>query len=860
VALPRLPIVWLFVTALVTTGPYVRASEQTEVRGFFELPINGGTREYERLGLVPSERGMAIALLARQIYGQSIGYAERILAQRKLAQVIGDQVVPGVQDDPPQSESSPITIPVPLSADAWRDLLDIPPRGDLFIALVSNRSALLVCAGATATDPSVRALLENDRGLLRWLVRTAPAGFALVARSLRVVNGRVVVPGGAAAEPMWETLAAERVSRPADFIRAIASRDAGRLALFFDTLATMGAERLAMVLPAGSTLYSIFRTIDQNWRLEEHPFLRGTADPWMISTRLAIRDRVIAGPPWPWLWQAVLDETDISRRDAASISRTGSGVIDLVWLAQRIADAGPRERRDRFDLVRFAQGVFATVNDSDALDVLVALGGYRRFRSILLALDRMEITTPAAYARVVDAARRVSDRSGRDQRQGIIAFQAALAIIERVRMVQTIDVATAERLVRTLCDAVDRDSPAPPAVANWITTTLIPALPPLVEPDQFSETTTFESTILQAMAGPVGASDGPDVVWEGLTYRVDLAAGERQRILRIREQLQSPGLDRAIASRQPAQLVDALIVIVYSTALGNPEGPALLSRDVPLRHDFGLEVSTSPRREFIPWLLPREQIGDGMPWHVSGSILGLDIGLARLALRRIDTNDMPSAPSINLNDEITLARTAMALNPRELTDAARDELVAAMARGTDRVSKAGHDLAAVASLAREAGLSPVVQQALPWILAKTPESIPALFGLRDVLWLGHPALSRADLDRWGVYAEQLDSRVRTSMPAPAVWEDFGGRAESGMMGTQVPDLTLRLAQETARLKLSARLIPALLTYATQDYWHDVEARFPDDLPAMTRQALALSSSRVEDYVAALAGDGPLRAK
>ena len=55
-------------------------------------------------------------------------------------------------------------------------------------------------------------------------------------------------------------------------------------------------------------------------------------------------------------------------------------------------------------------------------------------------------------------------------------------------------------------------------------------------------------------------------------------------------------------------------------------------------------------------------------------------------------------------------------------------------------------------------------------------------------------------------------------------------------------------------------IPALLTYATQDFWHDVEARFPDDLPAMTRQALALSASRVEDYVAALAGDGPLRPK
>jgi hypothetical protein len=119
-------------------------------------------------------------------------------------------------------------------------------------------------------------------------------------------------------------------------------------------------------------------------------------------------------------------------------------------------------------------------------------------------------------------------------------------------------------------------------------------------------------------------------------------------------------------------------------------------------------------------------------------------------------------------------------------------------------------------------------------------------------------LSKAELDRWGVYAEPTDARLRTAMPLPWAWEDFGGRAESGMIGTQAPDLTLRLAQETVRLRLPARVVPALLVYATQDYWHDVQARFPDDLPAMTRQALALSSSRVEDYVAALTGDGPLR--
>jgi hypothetical protein len=865
---PRPLIVSLFVTVLVTAG-LVRASEQPEVRGFFDLPINGGTREYERLGLVASERGIAIGLLARQIYGQSIGYAERVLAQRQLAQVIGDQVVPGDPETAPPAESTPITIPIPLSADAWRDVLEIPPRGDLFIALVSNRSALLVCAGAAATDPSVRTLLQEDRGLLRSLVRTAPAGFALVARSLRIVNGKVDVPGGAPAEAVWETLAAERVSRPADFIRAIVLRDGGRLAWFFDTLATIGPERLALVLPGGPAdqaieraraFYASFRAADQNWRLEEHPFLRGAADPWMIATRFAIRDGALAGPAWTWLWQAVFDKVDISRREAASIPRTNGGAVNLAWLAQQISTGSPRERRDHFDMVRFAQGVFADAGPNDELDVLVAMGGYRRYRSVLLALDRMEITAPSIYAQAVDAARRVSDRSGRDQRYAIVTFQAALAIIERVRVARTIDQPAAERLIRSLCEAVDRDSPAPPAVANWITGTLVPALPPLVQPDQFSDKTTFESTILQAMAGPVSEAESRDFVWEGLTYRVDLAAGERQRIHRIREQLRSPGLDRAILSAQPAQLTEALLTLVYSPALGDPEGPALLSRDVPQRHDFGLETAVSLRRESLPWLPPREQIGDGMPWRVGGSILGLDLGLARLALRRIDDNDMPMAPTINLNDEITLARTAMALNPRDLTDAARDELVAAIARGRDRISSAGQNLAAVAALAREARFSATLQQALPWIVAHTPESIPTLFGLRDTLWLGKPALSRAELDRWGVYAEPVDGRLRTAMPLPAAWEDFGGRAEAGIMGTQVPDLTLRLAQETVKLELPARLIPALLVYATQDYWHDVEARFPDDLPAMTRQALALSSSRVEDYVAALAGDGPLRAK
>jgi hypothetical protein len=152
------------------------------------------------------------------------------------------------------------------------------------------------------------------------------------------------------------------------------------------------------------------------------------------------------------------------------------------------------------------------------------------------------------------------------------------------------------------------------------------------------------------------------------------------------------------------------------------------------------------------------------------------------------------------------------------------------------------------------------RQLLPWMTSRQREAVPQAFSLRDLLWLGKPALSREALDRWGVAADGLDGRRVLAMPGPASWEDYAGRSEIGQVTTQVPDLTLRLAQETARLRLPAQLVPALLAFALEDYWHEARARFADDWPRLTRHAAAVSTSRIHDYVAALAGGGPLRAQ
>jgi hypothetical protein len=834
--------------------------DRTPVPGFFDLPVTGGTATFDMLGLHPEERGTAIALLARSMFSQGGNAADRAAGVRRF--VTSLSMPDAAAND---TEAKPITIAAPLTADHWRDLLGPQAPRDLFAALISNRAVLLVCAGAMNTDASTRAFLERDRGLLRTIARTAPAAFWIAARSIKIEKNRVSVPGGSAAEPIWEALAAEKVTRVPEFLRALLTRDGGRLAWFYDAVAAMPAERRAHVFGQGPAdaqmeqlraLYQSFRSGDSNWRLEDHPFLRGVTDPWIVSSRIALDGDRVAPPAEQWFWEAVFERSELTRKNVATVDRASGPPVTLAWLAQRISSVAAKERRDRFEMVRFAQGVFATAS-GDMTDAMVALGGYRRYRSLLLSLDRMAITAPSVYARAVEAARRIDELSGRDRKLGVIAFQASVALLERARVARALDVAAAERTLLALADLVEKEKAPAQAIPQWMVTRLIEVLPPLVQPDQFTTTTAYESRFLQALAGAPPKSP-PTLTWEGLTYRVDYFASEHDRLKRIREQLTSPGLDAALASNNDAQIAAALLVLIYTPALGDPEGPALLGGDIATRHNFGIEGAAGVRRDYLAWSMPREQVGDGSPWHIEGSLLGLDIALARLSLRRLADNEMPVAPTINLNDLLTLARTVRVLRPDDLTDADRDRIVEAIARGRARVAAAGADLEALRALAGEAALPAAVQQTLPWTLTRTPDLAPALFALRDLMWLGKPEIPSERLDRWGLYVEGLDSRLRTAMPPPQPWENFSGRADGGLIATQLPDLTLRLAEETVRLKLPAQLIPGLLTFATQDFWHDVDSRFPDDWPAMARQALALSPSRVEDYVAALAGDGPLR--
>src|SRR5204863_8089423 len=191
---------------------------------------------------------------------------------------------------------------------------------------------------------------------------------------------------------------------------------------------------------------------------------------------------------------------------------------------------------------------------------------------------------------------------------------------------------------------------------------------------------------------------------EGQQYSVDLARPELLRLTSIRRNQQETPLGEAIAAATSANmstLVNSLRGLVYAAALGEPDSQASNGGQVWRRHRFG---STAPGTGAMAWRMATEEFGAG-GWRLTGSLLGLDLALAPLALRRLDPTEMPADSAIGTMDRLTMSRTIALMDARAITDEARDAAAAALARGRGRVAGlAGHPEAAGA-MAAEAAFS-----------------------------------------------------------------------------------------------------------------------------------------------------------
>ncbi|HEX2443630.1 MAG TPA: hypothetical protein VHJ77_06760 [Vicinamibacterales bacterium] len=807
---------------------------------------------------------------------------------------------------PPGSPTDDVLLP--LTPDLWREILGRPvPDDQLALEILRDRAAALLYTGLFSLDDDTLAWLAQNRGTLADIYQNHSAIFGAFGRSIKVRGGRIDAPGGGQYDAVWERLVDRPVSRPDAFVIRLLSRGNGRLAFFYDAMAHTDPARLRFAMSSRvDDLYDVFARPEEEWRPARRPFNRTAVDGALLFAAILVDDNGrLVGPSWTKLWDDVFSNT------CAASQLDTSQAADAAWLASRIVAPGVGRARERLRLLLFAQRVFPSPSPQTAIQIRDALCGLARAPALMLTLERLGARDPALYARAGALARNLpgSAQDG-DRRARLAIIQSALEFVALARQGRTISADAATALVTGLVDAAEASlKEGASTVVDWVDATLVPAF--AKASGLAVERTPVERILLAAAAGVRADVTPPVVEWEGMKYNVDPAGARLANALRIRSRQASLDLDASMAAHRIARgrpapadeaqfadalerwraaerenpaddedgngghvspesiaakpteeqadtlVADAFVSMMYALTLGPASSAAARASNVARRHALrGITAGGGPTSADVAWDIPFEEFGP-RGWMVRGSLLGLDVGLSRLCLRRQLDTGLPAAPNLNDNDRRTLTDTVRLMAWSDMADADRDALVAAISRGTERARALLAEPSKFAILAAEAGMDETRRTVMTAIAARDAAAAFDDLWLSELVRIGKPEIPADRLNAWGTATLPLEGGLAVRYPAVGDGCLLAGRPAIGMTAMTMPDPTLRVAIALADLRLPAALAPDMLAFVTQFVIDEALTVNSDDRDAIAKAARAVTAEHIVDIVAALTAEGPL---
>jgi hypothetical protein len=113
--------------------------------------------------------------------------------------------------------------------------------GDVLDAMLDDPMLARLYWAMSRMDGETSASLRQSAGISNLLPFASVLDFYSSHISIR--NGRIVVPGGVAAEPAWKELAGASPDSPKEFVARLLAKDDGWLAAYFDTLSRLTPEQ-----------------------------------------------------------------------------------------------------------------------------------------------------------------------------------------------------------------------------------------------------------------------------------------------------------------------------------------------------------------------------------------------------------------------------------------------------------------------------------------------------------------------------------------------------------------------------------------------------------------------------------------
>ena len=423
-------------------------------------------------------------------------------------------------------------LPLPLPVDAWAAVFGRPmPPEALFSAIIRDGEASLLYYGVQAMSARTRCIPGQDTRSTAVAERQR-AGCRRLRRSVRIGDdGAILLPGGSAANELWETLVGERVTRPDRFGRDLFGRDGGRLAYFVDTLWALddAHQRFAFGLSIADrglrasrfqALYGAFARTDSVWSVADQPFSRPSFDAGLLLSVIAVTAAGQPAPPaYRKLWERAADGIDIpGPGDRQMGNPAEDGVVDAAFLVGLLDEKYSPARRLIVERMAFAQRNFGGASDMEMQDVLVALRARGRFPGAMLALERIGIRSPALFAQTARRAVALEAENPSRAVPLLAQFQASLALLDRLARTGAVSNAILEQLVTSLTAIGFVDGQYQGRIADWVRAQLVPAL-------AGSAGTPAEERLLDALADRTGQNI--QFPWEGDSFVVDFSTGRR---------------------------------------------------------------------------------------------------------------------------------------------------------------------------------------------------------------------------------------------------------------------------------------------------------------------------------------------
>ena len=214
------------------------------------------------------------------------------------------QLEEALQKDAPFTYPYPATtVPVIFNESDWvhASLWKEKGKGNLIDVLLHDRSVDRLYWAFSRSDMETNRALLHSPGLRKLLPYASVLDF--YGSQIAIQSGRVIVPGGPAAEANWKDLVGASPESPGDFVLRLVSRDDGWLAVYFDSLSRVNLEQQThftgqrlkplyeaftayadkedatrSVFPKGSDLMILFNRVD--WDANGAPLVPGSLQVW----------------------------------------------------------------------------------------------------------------------------------------------------------------------------------------------------------------------------------------------------------------------------------------------------------------------------------------------------------------------------------------------------------------------------------------------------------------------------------------------------------------------------------------------------------------------------------------------------